>query len=67
MSMQVGIRAISAGHPQMSSMHRAKEVTTAEDEARIGSYFEWLMSRPKSKKCVSRRKLAIEARMPGRH
>jgi len=63
MSMQTEVRTVSAGRPQMSSVHRAKQVTTVEDEARIGSYFVWLMSRPTSKKCVSRRWLAIEARL----
>ena len=67
MSRQTEIRTVSGGHPQMSSAHRAKEITTVEDAARIGSYFVWLMSRPKSKKCGSRRWLAIETRPPGRH
>jgi hypothetical protein len=67
MSMQTEIRAVSGGHPQMSSAHRAKEITAVEDEPEIGSYFEWLMSRPKSKKCVPRRSLAIETRPPGRN
>jgi hypothetical protein len=61
MSMQTEIRTVDAGHLPMSSAHRAKEVTTVE--ARIGSYFVWLMSRPTSKKCVSRRWLAIETRL----
>ena len=39
------------GHPKLSTYQclRCKEVTTVEDGAGIGSYFEWLMSRPKSK------------------
>jgi hypothetical protein len=67
MSMQTEVRTVSAGHLPMSSAHRAKEVTTVEDKARIGSYFVWLMSRPTSKKCVSRRWLVIETQPPGRH
>jgi hypothetical protein len=43
------------GHP----MHRTyqcidcKSVTTAEDEVRIDSYFEWLMSRTTSKRAAA--------------
>jgi hypothetical protein len=29
-----------------------KNVTTVEDGVGIGSYFEWLMSRPKSKRAL---------------
>ena len=65
MSRQTEICTVSGGHPQTSSAHRAKEITTVEDEPGIGSYFEWLMSRPKSKKCVPRRSLAIETRAAG--
>ncbi len=38
-------------HPKLSSYQclSCKEVTTVEDGAGIGSYFDWLMSRPKSK------------------
>jgi len=39
------------GHPKLSIYQclSHKEVTTVEDGTGIGSYFEWLMSRPKSK------------------
>ena len=39
------------GHPKLSTYQclSCKEVTTVEDGAGIGSYFDWLMSRPKSK------------------
>jgi len=30
-----------------------KEVTTLEDRARTESYFEWLMSRPRSKRATA--------------
>jgi len=39
------------GHPKLSTCQclSHKEVTALEDGAGIGSYFEWLMSRSKSK------------------
>jgi hypothetical protein len=39
------------GYPKLSTYQclRCEEVTMIEDGAGIGSYFEWLMSRPKSK------------------
>jgi transposase-like protein len=39
------------GHPKLSTYQclSCKEITTVEDEPGIGSYFDWLMSRPKSK------------------
>jgi len=43
------------GHPKFSTYQclSHKEVRTFEDGTGIGTYFEWLMSRPKSK-CASR-------------
>ena len=41
----------AGGHPNLSTYQcfSCKEITTVEDEPGIGSYFDWLMSRPKSK------------------
>ncbi len=42
------------GRPKLSTYQclSCKEVTTVVDGAGIGSYFEWLMSRPKSKRAL---------------
>jgi hypothetical protein len=42
------------GHPNPGTYQclSCKAVTTVEDGAGIGSYFEWLMSRPKSKRAL---------------
>jgi len=39
------------GHPKLSTYQclSCMEVRTVEDKAGMSSYFEWLMSRPKSK------------------
>ena len=41
----------AGSHPKLSTYQclSCKEVTTVEDGAGIGSYFDWLMSRPKPK------------------
>jgi hypothetical protein len=43
-------------HPKVRTYQclRFKEVMTVEDWAGSGSYFEWLMSRPKSKRALSK-------------
>lgn len=43
------------GYPMLRTYQclDCKEVTTAEDKVRIDSYFEWLMSRTKSKKVAA--------------
>jgi len=43
-------------HPKVSTYQclSCKEVVTVEDWAGSGSYFEWLMSRPKSKRALSK-------------
>ena len=48
--------AREGGHPKVSTYQclRCKEVMTVEDWAGSGSYFEWLMSRPKSKRALSK-------------
>jgi hypothetical protein len=44
-----------SGHPMLSTYQclDCGEVTTAEDGAGTESYFEWLMSRTKSKRVVA--------------
>ena len=44
------------GHPKVSTYQclSCKEVTTVEDWSGSGSYFQWLMSRPKSKRALSK-------------
>jgi hypothetical protein len=44
------------GHPKVSTYQclSCKEIMTVEDWAGSGSYFEWLMSRPKSKRALSK-------------
>jgi len=43
------------GYPMLRTYQclDCKEVTTAEDKVRIDSYFEWLMSRTKSKRVAA--------------
>jgi len=43
------------GHPMLSTYQclDCQEVTTTEDGAKIDSYFEWLMSRTKSKRIAA--------------
>jgi hypothetical protein len=46
------LKLIRAGGPLMASTYQCldcREITTAESEAGKDSYFEWLMSRTKSK------------------
>jgi hypothetical protein len=46
------LKLIRAGGPLMPSTYQCldcREITTAESEAGKDSYFEWLMSRTKSK------------------
>ena len=44
------------GHPKVSTYQclSCKEVMTVEDSAGSGSYVQWLMSRPKSKRALSK-------------
>ena len=44
------------GHPKVSTYQclSCKAVMTVEDWAASGSYFQWLMSRPKSKRALSK-------------
>jgi len=47
------LKLIRAGGPLMPNAYQCvdcREITTAESESRKDSYFEWLMSRSKSKR-----------------
>jgi len=49
------LKLIRADGPLMPSTYQCldcREITTTENEAAKDSYFEWLMSRPKSKRGV---------------
>jgi transposase-like protein len=43
-----------SGHPKVSTYQclSCKEITTVEDGPGISSYFDWLMSRPVSKRAI---------------
>jgi len=56
--------ARAGGHPKVSTYQclSCKEVMTVEDSAGSCSYFEWLMSRPKSKRALSKARVSPHPR-----
>jgi hypothetical protein len=57
------------GYPKLSSYQciNCKEVMTIEDGAGIGSYFDWLMSRPRSKRAHARQPRVNASALLSRH